>query len=44
VQDPKTANVSTMPESCIERTTPNLIGTLSDLAAFAVKQGSEAST
>jgi two-component system chemotaxis response regulator CheB len=38
VQDPKTANVSAMPESAIGRTKPDMIGTLSELAAYAIAQ------
>lgn len=41
IQDPKTANVATMPEFAIERTQPDLIGTLAELTAFAIKQATE---
>ncbi|HEY6878263.1 MAG TPA: chemotaxis protein CheB [Polyangiales bacterium] len=41
VQDPAGAQVSTMPEACIERTKPDLIAALPDLALYAVAQGSE---
>jgi two-component system, chemotaxis family, protein-glutamate methylesterase/glutaminase len=42
VQDPRTAHVATMPELAIERTKPDVIGTLAELAAFAIEQATEA--
>ncbi|MET0287467.1 MAG: chemotaxis protein CheB [Polyangiales bacterium] len=41
VQDPKTANVSAMPELAIGRTKPDIIGTLPELAAYAIAQATE---
>jgi two-component system chemotaxis response regulator CheB len=41
VQDPRTAHVSAMPESCIERTHPDVIGTLAELTSYAVERASE---
>jgi two-component system chemotaxis response regulator CheB len=41
VQDPSTAHVATMPELAIGRTKPDKIGTLQELAAYAVAQCTE---
>lgn len=38
VQDPSTAIAPAMPSLCIERTTPDCVGTLRELAAFACAQ------
>jgi two-component system, chemotaxis family, protein-glutamate methylesterase/glutaminase len=44
VQDPKTAHVSAMPDFALARTKPKMVGTLQELAAFAIAQGTEVRT
>ncbi|HEX5660193.1 MAG TPA: chemotaxis protein CheB [Polyangiales bacterium] len=44
VQDPKTAHMASMPEGAIARTKPDLIGSLPELAAYMVTQGTEVRT
>lgn len=44
VQDPKTAHISTMPELAIERTRPDIIGTLPELATYASALATEVRT
>jgi two-component system chemotaxis response regulator CheB len=44
VQDPATAQASMMPAICIERTTPDVVGTLDELAAFTMRHASGART
>lgn len=40
VQDPQTASSPTMPALCIARTSPDFVGTLSELASYAIDQAS----